>query len=327
MPVAALAFVVFARVMHLRCEVFLLGVFCGLLGNIAVVELFKAGIPVPTYQVSGGRFAGLFSHPNQYGIIIAMYAPLWAWAINRSGLVVKYLGVMGIIISCFGLVQCISKTNIVLFIIGVIISIPLLGQWNLDKLIYASGKVCFVVGLIALGAIAAFDFLTDTYPREAMHIEQALFDPTAVGSFVERLALWDEAIALVAKHPLLGVGPEESKHALSFPHAHNYLLQLHLQAGLLGLLGILAITAVVFTAFFAALKNRQKDRGGIADCSEWTLAAALSSVIYLCSNLMSDSFNTATMSAFSVSLAFAVSGISRSAKSSHVEMWRHQASG
>ena len=124
----------------------------------------------------------------------------------------------------------------------------LLGLVRRGRLLLVAGVVVLVVAVLA----------TPGLRRRA----ESIVDPTD-STARERLAMWRSGVAMLADHPVTGVGPGQVKHV--YPryvepefadkrrgHLHNTPLQVAVERGLLGL----AAWVALFAAFFRQAARR-----------------------------------------------------------------------
>ena len=279
----------------------MLGICAGAVASAVAVELYRRGFNLPIDQKNGvGRLGGFFSHANQYGIVTSTTASVIVVLIfsRRRTLVVPGLGMLGIYFLC--LFQSLSKTNILLFVLCVMVCGVVLSLNNAKRLIASILIGLGLAGLFVLGGSAAISVLQETMPREFKIIEDAIFDPGGVKSLDVREEVWEEAWLYARENPLLGLGPGVSNDLLMHNHAHNLFLQIHLDAGIAGVAGI---TLVVLAALWragqlAGAARRHTGPIGLDDALRYT--SGISLLIYISGNLMSDSFGSATLPAFVV---------------------------
>ncbi len=305
LPFFALAFILFTRIAGVSTAPLLLGFLAGAAFSAVAVELKRLGLELPVSQTTVGRFGAFLNHPNQYGILISTTAPLVVYYVHQPRLRTKLLGLLALPILCLCLFQAQSKTNIVLFGFSLacaffIVSLHDRRKFFISLAIVAAGGI----GFLLLGA-AGLEVMRDVAPNDAKIIEDILFDPGGASSIDDREGVWQQAIELIRTHPLFGLGPGQAENYLPVPHAHNLLLQLYLDAGLLGFIGI---CAVVFSMFIKMYESAREAIAFEAPPDRETMLRLLASVsvfIYVLANAMSDSFGTATMSTFVLCAAVA----------------------
>lgn len=90
-----------------------------------------------------------------------------------------------------------------------------------------------------------------------------------VGRIGQREGIWSLAVQLVREHPLIGIGPgafeaysaanvrqvEPGVYEVPVPHAHNWLLQVALDAGLVGLLGFVVLLLLSARSLWRAWRS------------------------------------------------------------------------
>ena len=278
-----------------------LGICAGAVVSAVAVELFRRGFNLPIDQKNNdGRMGGFFSHANQYGIVTATTAPVLVVLLfsRRRLLIGLGLAMFGVYLLC--LFQSLSKTNILLFLAGVVACLVVLSLNSARRILAGLLISLAFMGIAVLGGAAALNVLQETMPREYKILDEAIFDPGGVKSLDVREEVWEQAWGYARQHPYLGLGPGVSNDLLIKNHAHNLFLQMHLDTGIPGVIGI---TLVVIAALWRAAQLARASRlhaGPIGIDQSLRYTSGVSMILYLCGNLMSDSFGTATIPAFVV---------------------------
>lgn len=122
--------------------------------------------------------------------------------------------------------------------------------------------IVWLLGLILALALVAVTLNLFAGDRNARFIAR---DLTSAG---ERFRIWESTLGMIGDHPLLGVGPGnyaqqyEHKYILpsalerkSQPHAHNNILSVASEMGLLGLSAFLALFGYIIHHFWQALRR------------------------------------------------------------------------
>ncbi len=298
LPLFTLAFFVFGRLCGVSPRPMFAGFLAGALLSAAAVELSRRGIVLPVSQTTVGRFGAFLNHPNQYGILISTTAPVIVFFLHQPGWRAKLAGVCGLPLYCLCLFQAQSKTNIVLFVVALALSFFILSLHDVRR--FFKALLTVAAGFILLGFAGVFglEMMKEVAPNDARIIEDVLLDPGGARSVEDREGVWEEAIAAIRSHPVWGIGPGRTLEFLPLPHAHNLLLQLYLDAGILGFGGICAVVLSAFCKNLENLRHALGLRGEPDPETMMRLLSGVSVVIYVLANAMSDSFNTATMSTF-----------------------------
>lgn len=308
MPLLALlVFHVAQRHFGVRPMISVYGIFCGALFVALCVEAARAGAPIPVAIAGSGRYGGFLGHPNQYGIVTASTAPLLICFFLAKKWLPRLLGVAVLGVYVLTIFQSLSKTNIVLLPMGLILAsfIAALGDARaLTKTVLTIGGLSVAV---ALAAVAGFGALQQFAPREAKVVESAVLDPRGAKSMDERENAWDQAIGVIEESPVLGKGPGWSYDNLMFGHAHNLYLQAWVDAGIPGVAGACILTFGVLlrlarTALGIFLLRRTGAPLGERELLQ--TGAAVGLLIAIFGNSMSASFDTVTFTSFSLMLAF-----------------------
>ncbi|WP_296942368.1 O-antigen ligase [uncultured Massilia sp.] len=114
----------------------------------------------------------------------------------------------------------------------------------------ALGLLAYFVLLVALPAVAGIDGLS----AFSYAAQRTAADPAS-----GRLVLWGRAVELVARHPLLGVGPMHFAHGKGEPsqaaHPHDWLLQIGSEWGLPALACLVGALALGMRALLEARQH------------------------------------------------------------------------
>lgn len=283
------------------------GIFAGALVVALCVEAARAGAPIPVAIAGSGRYGAFLGHPNQYGIVTASTAPLLIVLLLAKKWLPWLLGVAVLGVYVLTIFQSLSKTNIVLLPMGLILALLLASLGNAR----AFSKTVLTIGglsvAVALAAVAGFGALQQFAPREAKVVETAVFDPRGAKSIDEREDAWEQAIGVIKESPVLGKGPGWSYDNLMFGHAHNLYLQAWIDAGIPGVAGACILTLGVLLRLARTARGIFLLRRSGAPLGEKDLlqtGAATGLLIAIFGNSMSASFDTVTFTSFSLMLAF-----------------------
>lgn len=286
-----------ARDQGVKFEWLLYGFIPGAIISILAVEADRMGIKVPV-TLSGGRYGALLNHPNQYGIITSTTATVIIYLFWKQARFAKPAAIACLGIWFFTLYQSLSKTNILLFLLCIAGGYVLLSLQSPAKIIRSGLIIAGLFVALGVASVASFAVIAEVSPKNAAILEGAIFDPEGVKSLDDREGVWDDAIGHIKNHPLMGIGPGKSQTVLTHNHCHNLFLQHWVDAGLTGFIGICCIVfAIVMRMGEATLEAIRRARTLDEDCVIRILAC-LSITVYTMANLMSDSFNTATMTTY-----------------------------
>jgi len=299
LPPAFLLFYVLTRYYRASPVALLLGLAGGaVLSALSVEAVRNAGVGFPISAPVAGRYGGYLNHPNQYGILCSVTAPILLFFYHSRSRLAHLASVFLLPVYLLCLFQNLSKTNIFLFFVALVAGSLALSLKNPRKLL---GTLAMTVGLavfLVLIAGLAMNTLNDYSPKAAKTLENALLDPTEARSVDSRQEVWDTALHIIRDRPLFGLGPGKSLDALGIAHAHNMLLQAYLDAGLAGFVGMCLVVLGILGRAVELLRAELRSRGEISDEQRLRLLSGLALVIYLFANSMSDSFSTATMPVF-----------------------------
>ena len=308
LPVGFLLFFTVARRYGASPLALLLGLAGGaVLTALSVEAVRRAGVGLPISDPVAGRYGGYLNHPNQYGILCSVTAPILVFFHHSRDRLLRGAAVLLLPAYLLALFQNLSKTNILLFFLALLAGSLALSVKTPRKLL---GTLALTAGLavfLALIAGLAMSTLSDYSPKAAKTLEDALLDPAEARSVDSRQEVWDTALRIIRERPLVGLGPGKSLDALGIAHAHNMVLQAYLDAGFAGFVGMLFVVLGVLWRFAELLRAELRSRGDMAAGRMLQLLSSLATVIYILANSMSDSFGTATMPVFLFFAAIAFS--------------------
>jgi putative inorganic carbon (HCO3(-)) transporter len=140
-----------------------------------------------------------------------------------------------------------------------------------------------IVALLAIGAAIAMMQYQSASPPAYLGVHEFGWIGLRI-SAVERVGIWRYAVAQIASSPLWGIGINAFHLAHLGPpfnmdqpvaHAHNILLQVALDFGLVGLLAYIVLQAMLLSAAFRSVGMRSAVSRRIAAGAGLTLVAAL----------------------------------------------------
>lgn len=212
------------------------------LAAVALITLYQAlnhWVRVDPFSLPP-RLGSTFWNPNNLAFAMLLGAALafrqqrWFW----------------LLVFVTALVLTGSLTSLAAGAIGLAVYLLLLGtrSFRLRRQVLVAAPV-----VLALGAVVVFQVLR----RPARNVE--------LGSFGQRIRLWQVAVEMFTSRPLFGLGPGSFKEFFyragllepgpSHHHAHNIYLHAAAESGLLGLLAL----AVVFVLAVMAIRAAWRD--------------------------------------------------------------------
>lgn len=240
----------------------------------------------------GDRTAAFFKHPNQFGMAIAMIAPvLVAQMITIPKK--RKLRVLQLALIFVGLVLSGSKTNIGIFAVGCALSavsaLAVTGQLRRNPLVLV--PLTLGTAVAAVGATALLSYLN---PR-AVRLMTAFATQGEIQSTGSRKVLWQQSLDAGLDRPFTGVGAGQPVN-LVVAHSHNVFLDYFRTMGIPGLALVGGIVlSVLSICLIASIRSKY-----IASKSDRSIVIALiiSCVSYILSNQLSDSFGPSTYPIF-----------------------------
>ena len=306
LPLLAILLLHVAQTLGVRPVIAVYGVFFGALFMAVCVEGARAGVPIPVCLAGSGRYGGFLGNPNQYGIVTASTAPLLICFLLSGKWLFRLLGAAALGIYVLTIFQSLSKTNIVLLPLGLILAVLIASLGNARTFSKAVLTISGMSVAVALAAVAGFEGLRQFSPREAKVVEDSLLDPRNAKSVDERENAWDQAIDVIKGSPILGKGPGWSNENLMFGHAHNLYLQAWVDGGLPSVSGACILTLAVLLRLGRTARGVVFIRHSGAELEEKDLlqtGASVGLLISVLGNSMSSSFDVVTFASFSLMAA------------------------
>lgn len=281
----------------------------GLIAGAAIsalgVILSRAGMNLPTGFSGEGRASGFTAHPNQYGIIASGTAPFLVYYLQSTRRWLQALGWVALGLWGLVLFQALSKTNIILFPVALVLTF-LATSLNRTGSFLRSLVLIGVISVALAGlAVIGLELVREIAPREAQTFESAFEDPFHAKSVQQREGAWEEVFSYLKLHPILGLGPGWAEDHLMFTHAHNLYVQAYVDAGLTGFIGIILVTIAVLIRTWKALWAIAGIGDDIDDDDRIQVMAVVALIISLLGNSMSSSLSMGTMTVFVVLLGIA----------------------
>jgi O-antigen ligase len=306
MPFAFLTFITLAHRHGVGWRPLAYGLALGGFMSVIVVEAYRAGVTwLPVDRKTEGRFGGLFSHPNQYGIAASttscVIVCLWKSGVSRF----KLLAGIMIPIYLGTLFQSGSKTNIILFGACIFFCFLILAVHSPAKIMITCGTAVAVTAIAAVLGFFALELLFQVAPRDAQVIHDAIYNPGDVKSMDVREDVWDEAFRYVQQSKWVGYGPGWASDNLMKNHAHNLFLQMQIDTGVTGTFGITVLVLGCLWRMVELFARAFRAPPHMSESYLMRLCSIVAVVIYIAGNAMSDSFGTATIPSFCIFSAFA----------------------
>jgi O-antigen ligase len=276
------------------------GLLCGCALSVLCVEANRVGVPIPIAKLPPLRFAGLLTHPNQYGILLSSLSPLIVYALHQRGWIPRLLGLISIPTFAIGLFECLSKTNILVWPVVMALTYLVFSCNDAKKFLRALGLIgiCAVVAVFVVGI--ALQILQTQGQRDFQGMSQFVEDPTSMRSLDDRQIAWDEALEYLSDSPWLGEGPGWAPNHLIFLHAHNLYLQAWIDVGILGLLGAIAITLGILIRSWEVVHAVVTREIPFDNDARLQIAVAIGLIAAVFGNSMSASLQVETLVPFSL---------------------------
>ncbi len=306
MPFAFLLFLTLAQKYEVGWRPLAYGLAVGVFMSIVVVEAYRAGMTwLPVDRKTEGRFGGLFSHPNQYGIAFATTAcvPVCLWMSRVAKL--RLLAVVMLPLYLVTIFQHMSKTNIILFGVCIFACFVVLSLHSTAKTVATLGTSIAAAAIAAILGYFALELMFQFAPKDAQVISNAVFNPGEVRSMDVREDVWDEAWRYVQSNPYMGYGPGWASENLMRNHAHNLFLQMEIDTGIVGTVGMALLVLGCLWRFCELVGQAFRAPSRMSESFLMRLCSGVAVIIYIAGNALSDSFGTATIPLFCVFASYA----------------------
>lgn len=284
-------------------------IFYGLIVGAAIscigVILSRSGVNLPTGFSGEGRASGFTAHPNQYGIIASGTAPFLVYFLQSRRGRQQLLGLVALGIWGLVLFQALSKTNLLLFPVALVLTF-FATSLNRKRAFARSFIIVGCLSVLLAGlAVGGLQLVRELSPRDAQIMENTFEDPLNAKTIQQRESAWEEVFEYLQRNPLLGMGPGWGESNLMLTHAHNLYVQIYVDAGLAGFIGILCVTLAVLMRTRDALRAIVGIGDRLTEADRIQVMAGIALIISLLGNSMSSSLSTGTMTVFSVLLGIA----------------------
>jgi O-antigen ligase len=231
-------------------------------GAILAVESITHGTRVSLSNegaAATGRAVGSFTHPAQlaFWLVLAISPALILAMRGRATVRPLMLGAAALAIA--GLMLTLTRGAIVGF------------AGSLFVLLFWAPFRRFALALLVIGGIyTALNFSTISHSKELSVVSTRL-STIAHGAQTggKRVEIWKTTPRIIADHPLLGVGAGNfsevslayglSEGGMPFEHAHDLLLTIGAERGLIALAMLIWFLAAVARSGIAALRDRRSD--------------------------------------------------------------------
>ncbi len=216
---------------------------------IAVLALPEVGQQQAQFggAVVSGRVTGIFAQPNEFGLFVAMALMLAMTPLSAQHLLVRVLSRGTVLILLVSLAVSLSRgawLGAIAGTAGLVLLVPTTRRRLLRSLAPA---------LVLLAVVLA---VAPTQPQLSIFTSRVqTITERAENPYDERPAIYAEAIRLAADRPWTGQGPGTFPFASASSiregalreeeHAHNALLTVAAEAGLLGVVAVVGLTLSV----------------------------------------------------------------------------------
>jgi O-antigen ligase len=200
-------------------------------GTVAVVTVISVFVHHTEYGRLMGIQKGILENPNELAINIAINFPLcvaFLFATKKS--VAKLFWAVSLIFMAWGVIATYSRSGLIAIVVTAAICVWEFGIRGKRKFVLVTAAF---VGVVALAVIAA----TPNYVTRIKSMVLGNIEGSGDrGSLEAREELLKDSLVLMAKHPLLGIGPGNfASYTGTWRVAHNTYTELGAETGLPGL--------------------------------------------------------------------------------------------
>lgn len=243
-----------ARLRARLMDAYLAGCGLGAVGTIIHFALERPYVPPDDLEVKGRYSFG--TDPNYLALALVIGIPLALYRSNQSSALWKRMLAWAYVpVAVGGVFLTGSRGALIAFAVAIVGYAMLTGVRAL-RLILVGAGLCLAIGGLLPGQIVE---RFTSIPDELQH-----------GSLSDRRELWDRGTAVVAQHPLEGIGAGATTGELEIA-AHNTPLELMMEGGAVG--ASLFYGAILFGLLGAWKNDRREGRTLVALWSAWLVGA------------------------------------------------------
>ena len=211
-------------------------------------EVVYRFFPVPlVLDIHEMRSASTFNNPNimaEYLIMMIPFVAYYAFSGRRTGM--RIFCRLCLLFALGGVLFSFSRGSyLALMVIALVFSVANIRKWS----------IIFMAGISVVALVP-----TSVYARllSLGQMDQSIID---------RIRMWDVALAEIAKHPIFGSGPGVQTiwdlliaNRIDAPHTHNLVLQLLVEGGIIALVLMLMIGWKTFRTSYAMIRKPGESR-------------------------------------------------------------------
>ncbi|MGI8632802.1 MAG: O-antigen ligase family protein [Solirubrobacterales bacterium] len=250
---------------YVRRLMFVLVIVGGVVGIIAAVQGIAAGPQEITQGPIEGRAQGSFAQPNILATFLALALPATLVVGLTGPLHRRPVALACFVTVCAGLSLSLSRGGL-FAAMGALVILLLLPQFRRAALALAA--VFLVIGVVAGNPFGDV--------QQAGSLVERLQSVESSAQTNPRVALWKGTPAVIADHPFFGVGAGQFQTVapryrliepgtyVPFEHAHNIVLAIASEQGLIGLAALIWIVFVTVPILVKAVRIRRGLDQGMA---------------------------------------------------------------
>lgn len=255
---------------------------------ILSASLYAAcGVAAALMPASAGIFAYLLTDTGYGSTTLVLALPFFVIALRRTGTSMPTRGALSMALLLLFAAAYFSANRVFWVAAAALLLVSLFFTRSADDRAFSPGRLLLATLAMALAAylLVSISMLRGIVPNGAYDIGKVLAEDV-------RWGIWQQALDLIARAPLLGYGYGRTilddvlhtRQGLLVAHAHNVWLNQAISLGLPGL----ALFVVFTTGFALAFWRGTRRQSGLL--REAGLAGLLVCVVFLAKNLTDDFF-------------------------------------
>lgn len=230
----------------------LMGIALSVLAPFTVIEDNSKSFALPFVPAFAPRLFKTVNSNVLSGALVALLPLAIGAVFQRTSTRTRLVAALSIFPMALVLFFLQSRSAWLAFIVAIAFMLILWNKWFLPLVLVAGA------GFLALAPqlnLPSFDAAAGPY--------------NIVGRIGQREGIWSLAVQLIREHPLIGVGPgafeaysaanvrqvEPGVYEVPVPHAHNWLLQVALDAGIVGLLAFVVLLLLSVRSLWRARRS------------------------------------------------------------------------
>jgi O-antigen ligase len=242
------------------------------------------------------RSRGFFKHPNQFGMVLAVVAPVAIMTMLSSHRA-RLWRFCSVVLILIGLIASGSKTNLIIFGVAGLVSLiisPFLEQ-DVRRCVR---QACRNLGVALVFGMAAIATLYELNPRALLLLDRFFSGTEELQSIASRELIWEYSWDQFRQNPIIGQGAGQMIDVYGngdlVPHSHNVILDYMRMLGVPGLFAIAGLLFIIVCINVSTLMQALRSRTAYPIDRAVTIGLCMGGLAYVMSNMLSDSFGPST---------------------------------